>query len=63
MADSFALCALRSGVEVNVMTLVIETETIPLEQNETRFDPHGVRERLLARRASQKAVSHASLGR
>lgn len=33
------------------------------KQNEARFDPHGVRDRLLARRASQKAVSHAPPGR
>lgn len=32
------------------------------EQNEARFDPHGIRERLLARRAERK-VSHAAAGR
>jgi len=33
------------------------------QQNESRFDPHGVRDRLLARRVRQKAASHASAGR
>lgn len=32
-------------------------------QNEAQFDPHGVRERLLARRAEQKAMNYASAGR
>jgi uncharacterized protein (DUF433 family) len=32
------------------------------KQNEARFDSHGIRERLLARRAAQEA-SHASVGR
>ena len=32
------------------------------KQNESRFDPHGVRERLLARRAEQKGVNHAPTG-
>ena len=31
-------------------------------QNETRFDPHGVRARLLARRASREASIHAATG-
>lgn len=30
------------------------------EKNEVRFDPHGIRERLLARRAEQKAAGHAA---
>jgi len=29
-------------------------------QNEARFDPHGIRERLLARQAEQGAVGHAT---
>ena len=33
------------------------------EQNEARFDPRGIRDRLLARRAGQKAVSDAAAGR
>jgi uncharacterized protein (DUF433 family) len=33
------------------------------EQNEARFDPQGIRDRLLARRAGQKAVSDAAAGR
>jgi uncharacterized protein (DUF433 family) len=33
------------------------------EQNEARFDPCGIRDRLLARRAEQKAVSDAAAGR
>ena len=33
------------------------------KQNEAQFDPHGIRERLLARRAEQKAVGHAPVGR
>jgi len=33
------------------------------EQNEARFDPHGIRDRLLARRAELKVVSHAAAGR
>lgn len=32
-------------------------------QNESRFDPRGVRDRLLARRAKQEITSHASTGR
>jgi uncharacterized protein (DUF433 family) len=32
-------------------------------QNEARFDPYGVRDRLLARRAAEKAVSYAPVGR
>ena len=32
------------------------------ERNEARFDPHGIRDRLLARRAGQKAVSYAAAG-
>jgi uncharacterized protein (DUF433 family) len=32
-------------------------------QNETRFDPHGIRERLLARRAEQGAAGNAATGR
>ena len=33
------------------------------EQNEAQFDPHGIRDRLLARRVGQKAVSHDAAGR
>jgi uncharacterized protein (DUF433 family) len=33
------------------------------KQNEARSDPHGIRERLLARRAKQKARGHAAVGR
>lgn len=32
-------------------------------QNEARFDPYGVRDRLLARRATKKAVIYAPVGR
>ena len=32
------------------------------KQNEARFDPHGVRDRLLARRAGSKNVTHATAG-
>lgn len=32
------------------------------EQNEARFDPRGMRDRLLARRAGQKAVKDAAVG-
>lgn len=32
------------------------------KQNEARFDPHGIRERLLARRAEQQAAGHAPAG-
>jgi uncharacterized protein (DUF433 family) len=32
------------------------------KQNESRFDPHGVRDRLLARRAGQKAIDYAAAG-
>ena len=32
-------------------------------QNEARFDPYGIRERLLARRAEQRAAGHATAGR
>ena len=31
-------------------------------QNEVRFDPHGMRKRLLARRAGKKAAGHATVG-
>jgi len=33
------------------------------KQNESRFDPHGVRDRLLARRARQETMSHAPVRR
>jgi uncharacterized protein (DUF433 family) len=33
------------------------------EQNEARFDPRGMRDRLLARRTGQKAVRNAAAGR
>lgn len=33
------------------------------EQNEARFDPRGMRDRLLARRTGQKAVRDAAAGR
>lgn len=32
-------------------------------QNEARFDPHGIRERLLARRAEQETADHATVDR
>jgi len=32
-------------------------------QNEARFDPHGMRDRLLARRARQKAMRNVAAGR
>ena len=32
-------------------------------QNEAQFDPHGIRERLLARRAEHKASGYAAAGR
>jgi len=32
------------------------------KQNEARFDPQGIRERLLARRAEQEAAGHATAG-
>ncbi len=32
------------------------------QQNEARFDPHGVRNRLLVRRARQKTVSYVTAG-
>jgi len=32
-------------------------------QNESRFDPHGVRDRLLARRTGQRVPGNASAGR
>jgi uncharacterized protein (DUF433 family) len=32
------------------------------EQNEARFDPQGIRERLLARRAEQEATGYATAG-
>jgi len=31
-------------------------------QNEARFDPHGIRDRLLARRVRQKAIGDAAPG-
>jgi uncharacterized protein (DUF433 family) len=33
------------------------------EENETRFDPEGVRERLLARRVEPRSVPHAQVAR
>jgi len=32
-------------------------------QNESRFDPHGIRDRLLARRTRKRVMSHATAGR
>jgi len=52
----------RSEVEAYLRQRKRRADTIR-KQNESRFDPHGVRDRLLARRTEQKAVSHASVGR
>jgi uncharacterized protein (DUF433 family) len=52
----------RSDVEAYLRRRKQEGDKVR-EQNEARFDPCGIRDRLLARRAGQKAVSDAAAGR
>jgi len=52
----------RSDVEAYLRQRQQQADEIR-KQNESRFDPHGVRDRLLARRIGQKVLSDASTGR
>ena len=52
----------RSDVETYLHRRQQEMDKVR-EQNEARFDPHGIRDRLLARRAGQKAVGDAAASR
>jgi uncharacterized protein (DUF433 family) len=52
----------RSDVEAYLRRRQQERDKVR-EQNEARFDPCGIRDRLLARRAGQEAVSDAAAGR
>jgi uncharacterized protein (DUF433 family) len=51
----------RSDVEAYLRQRQQQADEIR-KQNESRFDPHGVRDRLLARRIGQKVLSDASTG-
>ena len=52
----------RSDVETYLHRRQQEMDKVR-EQNEARFDPRGIRDRLLARRAGQKAVGDAAASR
>jgi uncharacterized protein (DUF433 family) len=62
LADVYAVIAYylqrRQEVETYLSQRQEQTDETR-KQNEVRFDPHGIRERLLARRAEQKAAGHA----
>jgi uncharacterized protein (DUF433 family) len=65
LADVYAVIAyyLRRRPEVEAYLRQRQAQTDEAQkQNEARFDPHGIRERLLARRAEQKAAGHAAAG-
>ncbi|MBI3361083.1 MAG: DUF433 domain-containing protein [Chloroflexi bacterium] len=60
LADIYAVIGyyLRRRPEVEVYLLERQEKAARIRrQNEERFDPHGIRERLLARRAVQKPMS------
>ncbi|MCI0696125.1 DUF433 domain-containing protein [candidate division KSB1 bacterium] len=63
LADVYAVIGYylrqRSKVHAYLERRQQQAEAIRL-QNEARFDPHGVRDRLLARHAKQGALNHAS---
>jgi uncharacterized protein (DUF433 family) len=65
LADVYAVIAyyLQRRPEVEAYLRQRQEQTDEAQkQNEARFDPHGIRERLLARRAEQKAAGHATAG-
>ena len=51
----------RSEVEEYLRRRQKQAATVR-KQNEAQFDPHGVRDRLLARRANKDSKAHASTG-
>jgi hypothetical protein len=65
LADVYAVIAYylqhRSEVEAYLQQRQAQ-EDEARRQNEARFDPQGIRERLLARRAEQEAAGHATAG-
>jgi uncharacterized protein (DUF433 family) len=65
LADVYAVISYylrrRSDVEAYLRQRRQRADEIR-KQNESRFDPHGVRDRLLARRTGQKVLSDASTG-
>ena len=52
----------RAKVEAYLRQRKVQVDEVQ-RQNEARFDPQGIRERLLARRAEQEAAGHATAGR
>jgi uncharacterized protein (DUF433 family) len=64
LADVYAVIAYylqrRPQVEVYLRQRQEQADEVQ-KQNEARFDPHGIRERLLARRAAQEAAGHADV--
>ncbi len=66
LADVYAALGyyLRQRSEVEVYLRQRRRQAAEVrKQNEARFDPHGVRNRLLARRAGSRGVTHAPTGR
>jgi uncharacterized protein (DUF433 family) len=65
LADVYAVISYylrrRSDVEAYLRQRQQRADEIR-KQNESRFDPQGVRDRLLARRTGQKVLSDASTG-
>jgi len=65
LADVYAVISYylrrRSDVEAYLRQRQQRADEIR-KQNESRFNPHGVRDRLLARRTEQKVLSDASTG-
>jgi uncharacterized protein (DUF433 family) len=65
LADVYAVIAYylqhRSEVEAYLQQRRAQADEVR-RQNEARFDPQGIRERLLARRAEQEATGYAAAG-
>ena len=63
LADMYAVIAYylqrRPAVEAYLHQRQKQADEVQ-KQNKARFDPHGIRERLLARREEQKAAEHAT---
>jgi len=66
LADVYAVIGYylqrRSDIEAYLRRRQQQRDEV-YEQNEARFDPRGIRDRLLARRAGQKAIGDATAGR
>jgi len=66
LADVYAVISyyLRQHAEVEAYLRKRRAQADEMRiQNESRFDPRGVRERLLARRAGQEDAKHAAVSR